>query len=198
MQSQENKIKIIENNIKYLPDDIVSNIFNVMTYDKDNIKVNTISSSYRENRIKYIENNLDQLDQSTFATIENTIKTYLKEVGNKEKRKVHITTMITNKILDLNKTPNIKDLCDFKEVHRNILMSDECKAIFDFYGDEIYENAFVKTECITHKKKTRCPHISLYKNMLKNMGYNLVARTKIKLVDGKDKGYTTYYISKKQ
>jgi len=199
MQSQEreNKIEKIKDNIKYLPDDIVSKLFNTMTQDKENIKVNTISSSYRGNKIKYIDKNLNQLDQNVLTTVETTIKTYLKEVGNKEKRKVHIAIVIANKILDLDGLTNIKDLCEFKDVHRDTLTSDKCKEIFDFYDDELFDNAFDRSECVTHKKKTIHPHISLYKNMLKAIGYNLSSRVrKYKTEDGKEKVYTTYYVSK--
>ena len=104
---------------------------------------------------------------------------------------------IVNKILIKMNRDAIHDLCDFVDVQRDELIKDEYAEIIDNCKEYIFLNGFDKHRCQLHQAKVTYVHISIFKGMLKQIGYSLFSKNHKKMVNKVCESYTTYSIKEK-
>jgi hypothetical protein len=193
-QERLNKIKLIKDNLVNLPDDNLSEI-----YDKlFNMMNNKIKKGITDRITKtyYIDDNLKYMDDEHVIIFENIIINCLFHEENCQDKMKRVVLEITNKLLTSMEKTLILDLCDFNNINRNELLSDQCKKIINDNKTYIFSNGFSKHECNVYQTKLKNPHISIFKGMLKQVGYELCYENKTKMTKGIRKRYTIYFIKK--
>src|SRR5437870_4528758 len=96
------KINYIEENIRHMSDDTINNVCGIMTNDILN----------RTEQIIYIKNNLSNINNNNLDHIENIIQKKLLP-DDKNQRMECIAFNIANRIMELNNSDRISDLCNF-------------------------------------------------------------------------------------
>lgn len=149
----------------------------------------------RPQMITYIEKNIRNVDDANLTDLKNTIAgfmNYEEPINDKKKR---IALEITNNLLLAMNKKKIENLIDFIDIRRDDLLSNNCKKVIDDNRDYIFENGFSKEECMVYQKKLRNPHLSVFKGILKQVGYELTSKNKSKRSNGVRDMFVMYYVN---
>jgi len=180
------RMYIIEN-IADISDDEISKIYKKLC---DILNDDNDDNNNRKHMLSYIEDNLKYIDDKNLLDIKSMIDIFLNNMTENDK-KINIVIDIINKILVANEMDKINDLTDFVNIRRDILMSDVCKQIINDSKTYIFDNGFDKYKCSVYQNNLRHKHFGIFKGLLSQAGYKLVATMITK--GGK---YTVYSIVK--
>jgi len=193
---RKTKIKYIKDNIVDVDDDDVTTL-----YEKAiSVAPRKLKNENQERieKVKYIENNLRYIDDLNLDYLKDRIEKSLIYEETDEDRKKRIVLEIINRISVAIGKKQIKDLCDFVNIRRNMILSDDVKTIVNDNREYIFKNGFNKAECMVYQKNLRNPHYSIIKGMLKQIGYDIVSKNTSKYVNKVREMFTVYSIIKSE
>lgn len=190
MNIRKNKRLYITDNIADVTDNQIKKLCN---------KISTIIQKQcgemnRLQMVSYVEKNIKYVDDDNLGDIENMMAEFLTYEEQDNDRKKRVALEIANKLLLAMNKKKIYDLENFDDVRRDEILNDECKQIIDDNRNYIFENGFSKEECMVYQTKLKYPHLSLFKGMLKHIGYELMSKNRSKRSDGVRDMFTVYYI----
>ncbi len=192
---RKNLIKYIKENIKEVSDIDITSIYNIINNEikckqKEDVDLN------RHYKINYIDNNIHYVEKHHLIDIEKIIIQSLAFEECPELKMEKIVKELINKMLVAMDKKEIKNLSDFIDVRREIIIDQKCKDIVDSNSEYIFNNGFSKLECGVYQKIIKYPHLSILKGMLKKIGYELCSKTRSEFIDKKRHVYTLYTIKK--
>ena len=196
--SRNHYIKYIIDKSRKSSDDIVDKVYkyilSLIEDDEDDDHDLDINNTKRVHKLKYIKENIELLESDQINEIKNMI---MAELDNDQK--YNIALELTNTLLEKIGRKKILDLCDFKLVDRDSLLSNDCKQyIFDKL-DYIFEHGFDKKICkYNDRHRIKHYHISVLKGIINQLGYSLKTTYRNKNTDGKVDWYSLYTISKNE
>jgi hypothetical protein len=191
---RKNRIEYIKKSLDVLDDNMITNIYNNITQvTKKTLKQN---ENNRVDKIAYIEANIKNINDCELETFVNTIEEELTE--SNEDKKIRVLLEIINKILVAIGKKEIKDLCNFVNIRRDELLSEEIKDIINKLKKYVFEDVgFNKKECKYQPSKAKYPHFAILRGIIKECGYELISTNKTKHIDKEVKMITQYAIVKK-
>jgi hypothetical protein len=193
---RKTKIKYIKDNIVDVDDDDVTTLYEKVILVVPRKLKN--DNQERIEKVKYIENNLRYIDDPNLDYLRDRIEKSLIYEETDEDRKKRVVLEIINRISVAIGKKQIKDLCDFVNIRRNMMLSDDVKTIVNDNREYIFKNGFNKSECMVYQKNLRNPHYSIIKGMLKQIGYDIVSKNTSKYVNKVREMFTVYSIIKSE
>jgi len=151
----------------------------------------------RQYMVSYIEQKLKYIDDANLSIIKNIILKFLAS-ENEHDKKVKIALELANKILESIKEERINDLEEFTDIKRDVFTNDTVKKVIDEMKDHIFDNGFKKYDCMLYQKSIKYPYLSIFKGVLKQVGYELKPQHKRKVKGGSVDAFTTYSVQKKE
>ena len=169
------------------------NMINIL-YDKISENINKTIKKKKSERIDkmlFIDTNLKFINDDDLEDYRIIASDSLAEPENN--RKIRIILELINKVLVIIEYDQIENLCDFIEIPREFLLKKEVRDIFEKNKKNIYKvNKFNRKSCVPSSDKIKNPHLVMLKGILKEVGYKLVSKNRIKNIEG-DPKMTTYY-----
>lgn len=184
-------VRYVSKNLINVTDDVIRDVYmSVYVVVNDEEICDVVK---RSDMIKFVKKNIASLDESDVLLLTRKIsKSIANEKKVKEKREIMLD--ILNQILAVLEKDELVDLIDFS-VQRNQLIGDECKKIIDDNNELIFKH-FDKGTKHRDRKRIKYGHVSLIKDMLKQIGYSLCTSHKSKMCQGEKFFYSIYYIKK--
>jgi hypothetical protein len=192
---RKNRFEYIKKSLDILDDDTISDIYNkIIAILNKEIKKNNIT---RADKLLHIETHLRLIDDDNLELITKIIKSSFEESENDKKIKVVIG--IINKILIVIDKDPITDLCEFIDIKRDDILSDDVKNIIEENKKDLFkEKGFKKKDCVVQETNITYPHFSILKGIIKDVGYEMKSKNKTKMIDKVKTMITTYSIIKKE
>jgi hypothetical protein len=197
MTEHKRNVKYIRRNFTKLENNIIDEM-----HKKIWCMINEKSTYTKKNefdlnkKINYIKYNLRYLSEKHFQEISNDVKPIIDEITYKIK--YDLTLDIANKMLITCDKPKITNLTDFNVV-RHLLLTEECKAVIMNNIDDIFAKGFERHICrYNERSKTLYYQLSIFKGMLKQIGYVLKSTQKDKRINNKRTSYYYYTIEQCQ
>ena len=185
---RKTKIKYIKDNLGDVEDEDIDKIYdNMVKLMKDNIKDK--NKLDRVDKMKYILKNLMFINSDNINVIKEIGEKSIECIESDEEKKHRIVLEIINKVLEAMQHNKIKNLCDFVDIKREYIFSDKVKKVIENNKKYIRDNGF---------KKLSIPHFSIIKEIIQEIGYEIVPRIKSHTVNNKKKVYTVYTIIKSE
>lgn len=186
---RKNNYEYIKKSLEVLDDDTID-----VLYDKISENINKTIKKKKIGRIDkmlFIDANLKFVFDEDLENYMEIIEESFVEPEND--RKIRIILELLNKVLVEIEYDQIENLCDFIEVSREDLLREEVREIFEKNKKNIYKvNKFNRKSCVPSSDKIKNPHLVMLKGILKEVGYKLVSKNRIKNIDDVAK-MTTYY-----
>jgi hypothetical protein len=168
--------------------DIYTNMFDVVDDNEKDVDIK------RSGMIKYIRKNVFALDDEDVENLSKKIRNIITK-NKKDNKMREIMLDVLNQILTiLGDDSQLIDLTDFL-VRRDQLISDTCKQIIAD-NESIIFNYFDKGTKYRDRKRIKYGHISIIKEMLKQIGYSLCTSNKSKMCHGEKTFYSVYFVKK--
>jgi hypothetical protein len=192
-QLRKNKIKYITENIINLTDTYIFELYKTICQYIPNSKYNKNIIRYDANI--YIESNLRHVNKTQLDNLYKIVYDVLDHTETDGDKKKRITLEIINQFLEKMNMVKIKDFLEFKNVRRELLISEDFKNLVEDNKDYIFtEGGFSKHDCGVYSKQIKTPQISIFKGMLNQIGYELESESKRKTTKGECKCITYYSI----
>jgi hypothetical protein len=187
--ARKNNYEYIKKSLEVLDDNMINDL-----YDKISENINKTIKKKKIGRIDkmlFIDANLKFVFDKDLEDYMEIVEESFKEPEND--RKIRIILELINKVLVVIEYDQIETLCDFIEISREDLLKDEVRDIFEKNKKNIYKvNKFNRKSCVPSSDKIKNPHLVMLKGILKEVGYKLVSKNRIKNIEGEPK-MTTYY-----
>lgn len=179
-------VKKIRNNIRYARKEIVTIAYNEICKlcedDQDNNLIYAQKLDYiRANVAKLTEDELKNIDDKmTDAKIEHMKKVLLE---------------VINEILEAIGELAIDEITDFKDVSRDLMLTDECRQVVSNNRIKIIDAEFGRNFSALHgHKAVKNEHLIVLKQMCKRIGLTMIAKHTTKIIDKQRICITKYYI----
>jgi hypothetical protein len=174
-------VDYIKDNLINASEDAVSKIYTKI-YDVLNSDKNYVSDQTSDNDefsrykcVSSIENNLKYMKKEDLEYIEKIINGSAIKESQEEKMK-SVALEIINKILVEMGKEEIQDLCEFIDVRREELIKDKYSGIINDNLKYVFNNGFLRSECMVYQKTIKYRHLSIMKGMLKSVGHELCSK----------------------
>ena len=191
IMTHNHNITYIAKVIGDLNDTLIDKIYKqTCAYTENNIDANNeniTSTMRRSHKTKYIVDNIKLIDVKNVKKIYN----YLKACIEAEKQAAKIFELIfdtVNLLLVAAGYEKIDNLCDFKNIERNMIITDACRNIIMKNIGHIFDNDL-------DRKIAKCKdHVTILRNALCKIGYSLKSYEKIRVINKKRIYYLVYRI----
>jgi hypothetical protein len=190
---RRNKIKYIKDNIIDIEDDIVIKLYeNTVKYVPNKTK----KKSCRIDMMKYIESNIGYIETEKLNELIDIIESAISAEDTDDAIKSRVVLEILNKILVRINHKRIKNITDFVNIRRDLLLTDDIKILIENNKDYIYKNGFNKDNYKSIQSNIKYRHFSILKRMVKEIGYDIKAINKTKYIEKERVIFTEYSIIK--
>ena len=192
--ARKRNVKYILDNMVDINDDDIDTIYNkIIEFVPIKVKKKKLN---RMDKILHIKSNLIFIENDNLETLKDIVFDAVNYVESEEDKKLRITLEIINKILHANNYPEIKNLTDFVDIKRDIMLSEESINVVNENKEYIFKNGFNKTGCKIYHTYIKSPHLSIIKGMLKEIGYMIKSKMEGKSVNKIREMYMIYTIVK--
>lgn len=161
--------------IKNSRDVIVNDVYNKICVLCENENNNELP---RPKKLKYIQKNMSHISDEDLASIDKKIT----QTKNEYKREIVLELL--NELLEHIGEDAIDSITEFRDIPKNLLLTDECRQIVLDFNDKIIEAEFTKNLKSLHRYKTvQYDHYVILKQLCKKSNHTLTTKQKNKTIN---------------